>query len=161
MIKKFRLLRTLSNLFQTKTTELAENLHKEFDFDLVTTGSKIRRGIDTALQKDWVDHSKKKSILFIPTNKETIGKWLAKAVYEHRKGATVIGIIPVEMNKRWFHQYVQNVAAEVRYLKMPRFSFMGLSLLPENIAVVIYRLFKGFTSFTNADEQGKVTQHLN
>jgi hypothetical protein len=146
--------------------ELSVNLHREFEFDVVATGSgesdkSKNLPQEETIRKDWSAHSRKKSVLFIPTDLTEAGRWLAKAVYESRKGTTVIGILPVEVHKPWFHKYIQNVAAEVRFITVPKFKIFGYPLFPETIAVVIYRPFKGVTSFTTANLKGEVTGHLN
>jgi hypothetical protein len=158
---RLRLLTLLSSHFQKMALELSENLHKEFGFDVVATGNPSSFNQEETLRKDWTGHSRKKSVLFIPDDLKQSGRWLAKAVYESRKGTTVIGILPVEIHKPWFHKYIQNVAAEVRFISIPRFRVLGYPLFPETIAVVIYRPHKGITSFTIADAKGEVTGHLN
>lgn len=164
--QRLRLLSLLAPCFQKTTLELSENLHREFGFDVVATGfnssdKQHAASEEDTIRKDWSLHSTKKSVLFIPPDLKQIGRWLAKAVYESRKGTTVIGILPVEVNKGWFHKYIQNVAAEVRFINMPRFKVLGYPLFPETIAVVIYRPFKGTTSFTTANCKGEVNGHLN
>jgi hypothetical protein len=162
--RRARLLKILTSCFQKMTHELSQNLHGEFDFDVVATGANAPANPfseEQTFRKDWTAHSSKKSVLFIPADLKESGRWLAKAVYESRKGTTVIGILPVEIHKPWFHKYIQNVAAEVRFISMPRFTVLGYPLFPETIAVVIYRPFKGVTSFTTANTKGEVTGHLN
>jgi hypothetical protein len=150
--KRVRLLKLLTSCFHKMTLELSLNLHREFDFDVVATGSTASANPNSSQQK---------SVLFIPADLKESGRWLAKAVYESRKGTTVIGILPVEIHKPWFHKYIQNVAAEVRFISMPRFTVLGYPFFAETIAVVIYRPFKGGTSFTTANMKGEVTGHLN
>lgn len=162
MIKnRLRLLNVLTSHFQRMALELSENLHKEFGFDVLATGQPDTLKEEETIRKDWTGHSKEKSVLFIPSDLRQTGRWLAKAVYESRKGTTVIGILPVEIHKPWFHKYIQNVAAEVRFISIPRFRVLGYPLFPETIAVVVYRPFKGITSFTTANSRGEVTGHLN
>ena len=167
MLKEY-LLDILAAAVPGLALELSENLHREFNYDVVASPSeKIMQVLnpfekqDDALKKNWFEQSPKKSILFIAPPDERIGRWLAKAVYESRKGATVIGILPLRADKEWFHKYILGVAAEVRFVKLFKSSVLGIPIPCDPIAVVVFKHFKGTTRFTSARYNGEVTEHLN
>ncbi len=158
----------LSFVIPRLSSELSTNLQKEFKFDVVASPGERLSSLSTpfqkeddALKKNWFDNSEKKSILFIPPADERMGRWLAKAVYESRKGATVIGILPLRADREWFHKYIQNVAAEVRFIKASNGSWPDITFLGAPLAVVVFKEFKGTTRFTTAGFNGEVTEHLN
>lgn len=45
-----------------------------------------------------------------------IEKWVEKAYEEHRKGATVVLLIPSRTDTKWWHDYVM-LADEIRFVK--------------------------------------------
>ncbi len=47
----------------------------------------------------------------------TIGDWMAKAYETARAGRTVVTLVPVRSSSIWWHDYVLNSGAEVRYVK--------------------------------------------
>ncbi len=143
--------------------ELCVQLLNEFNFDVVASGAEKspHTSNPTALKLNWFDHSRKKAILFIPPPDEPIGQWLAKAIYESRKGATVIGLLPVRADKEYFHKYIQNIASEVRYIKDLPTPQRKNSRCSKPIAIVVFKEFKGTTRFTLAQSSGEITQFLN
>jgi len=165
---KERLFELLTTLVPRIATELACNLHREFNFDVVASGGlkfshllNVSHSEDKALKLNWFDNSAKKSILFIAPLDEPVDRWLAKAIYESRKGATVVGILPVSADKEYFHKYIQNIAAEVRFIRVLKSDILRRAVSKDPIAVVVFKEFKGSTKFTSARFNGEVTEHLN
>ena len=144
-------------------TSLCAALHREFHFDVLARGAdKTHRStLPGALNLNWFDNSEKKAILFIPPSKEAIGKWLAKAIYESRKGATVIGLIPVCLEKDYFHKYIQNIASEVRFIKTPKTLRKKYPCTSKTMALVVFKSFKGTTKFTSANYNAEIISFLN
>lgn len=46
-----------------------------------------------------------------------IGAWMEKAMIEHRKGKTVVMLVPSRTDTRWFHKYCLPNAKEIRFCK--------------------------------------------
>lgn len=47
-----------------------------------------------------------------------IGKWVAKAAHESKKGATVVMLLPARTDTRWFHDFIYNRdSVKIRFLK--------------------------------------------
>ena len=58
-----------------------------------------------------------------PPYGKAIGLWCKKAWEESRRGATVVGLLPVRTDSIWFHEFVWK-QAEIRFLK-GRLTFRG------------------------------------
>lgn len=52
-----------------------------------------------------------------PEYGRVIGKWVAKALAESRRGATVVCLLPARTDTRWWHDYVIDGGAEVRFIR--------------------------------------------
>jgi hypothetical protein len=68
-----------------------------------------------------------------------IRKWIAKGYAEHKKGKTVVFLIPSRTCSRWWHDYIMK-ASEIRFIK-GRLKFQGAKFnapFPSCVAV-----FKG------------------
>jgi phage N-6-adenine-methyltransferase len=76
-----------------------------------------------------------------PYGRGIIEKWCEKAAMEARRGALVVGLIPARTDTRWFHRWVVEEGAEVRFVK-GRLTFEG-SPQPAMFAslIVIWRPF--------------------
>lgn len=85
--------------------------------------------------------------------KMPIDPWLAKAVEESKKGLTVVGIIPANVQTRWWQAYVRQ-AYEVRFLTH-RVSFDAPAGVEQssnaghNVAVVVWKPLRqlGYIAF--------------
>lgn len=70
-----------------------------------------------------------------------IGKWIAKAYEESRRGALVVGLIPARTDTRYWHEFIEK-KAEVRFLRgRVKFEQPGMKPAPAPFpsAVVIWR----------------------
>jgi phage N-6-adenine-methyltransferase len=66
-----------------------------------------------------------------------IGKWMAKALSESRRGCTVVCLVPARVDTEWWHMYA--VHGEIRSLR-GRVRFVGAaSVAPFPSAIVIFR----------------------
>jgi phage N-6-adenine-methyltransferase len=119
-------------------------LNAEFDFDLdaaaTAENTKCLRYLDIqtdALKVNWAEHG---SIIFCnPPYGREIGKWFAKAREAQAAGALVVMLAPARTDTRWWHEHVQGIASEVRFVK-GRLKFGdGKQSAPFPSAVIIYR----------------------
>ena len=46
-----------------------------------------------------------------------IARWLARAVGEWQRGATVVALLPVRTDTAWFHDLVVGTGAEIRWIR--------------------------------------------
>lgn len=106
--------------------DLFAALDREFHFTLDAAASadnakcaKYYTIEDNALQQDWPG-----VVWLNPPYGRGIGDWIAKAVEESRKGATVVCLLPARTDTKWFHRYVKPNASEIRFLE-GRITFKG------------------------------------
>ena len=87
---------------------------------------------DDGLSKEW------NSICWMnPPYGREIGKWMAKALAESKRGVTVVALVPARTDTTWWHESVMP-AAEIRYVR-GRLRFGGSdSSAPFPSAVVVY-----------------------
>ena len=87
---------------------------------------------DDGLSREWGS-----STYCNPPYGKEIGKWIAKALEESRKGKTIVCLIPSRTDTRWWHDYVMK-AQEIRFLR-GRLKFSGHSnSAPSPSAIVIF-----------------------
>jgi phage N-6-adenine-methyltransferase len=120
--------------------ELFITLDAEFGFTLdpcatpenATCRRYFTRDID-GLAQDWSGE-----VVFMnPPYGHAIGKWIAKASNEARRGATVVCLVPARTDTRWWHDYC--LRGEVRFIR-GRLKFGGSrNSAPFPSAVVIFR----------------------
>jgi len=90
--------------------------------------------IEDGLEQDW---SNDRVFMNPPYGKE-IGRWLAKAYNEAKKGALVVCLIPSRTDTAYWHDYVMK-ANEIRYIR-GRLKFGdSLSPAPFPSAIVVFR----------------------
>lgn len=67
---------------------------------------------DDALCQDWTDE-----VIFLnpPYGKGITSQWLRKAYMESKKGATVVMIVPVRADAKWWHDYAMK--GEIRLFR--------------------------------------------
>ena len=103
---------------------LFDELNKEFGFDLDAAASKenakCKKFMSNSLLRDWYNPiSRKYRVLTVwlnpPYGKEIIC-FIEKAYKEHKKGATLVALLPARTDTRWFHDYIMG-KAEIRFLK--------------------------------------------
>jgi len=142
--------------------DLFKVLHKEWSFNLdaACKGDNVRREcphgwfIDRnldALDRDWLVHGASKPYiawLNPPYSRGKIGKFMAKAYLESTKGTVVVCLVRDDPSAKWYQNWVDGKATQVRRLKH-RVKFKGAkSAYPFPVCVVIY---------TPEKSSGKVT----
>lgn len=152
-------------LFSSATDEWAtpqeffDELNKEFGFrlDVCATRQNVKcpfgyyfdEGMD-GLTQEWARdsahifsmiHSPRSGFVSVwmnPPYGREIGKWVGKAYEESLKGATVVCLLPVRTDTKWWHSYVEG-KAEVRFIK-GRLKFGGAkNSAPFPSCIVIFR----------------------
>jgi len=117
-----------------------------FDLDAAATSDNAKcsryltradRGYLGALGLYWAEWGK--CIWCNPPYGRGIGQWFAKAREAQAAGATVVMLAHARTDTRWWHEHVQGVASEVRFVK-GRLKFGdGRQSAPFPSAVIIYR----------------------
>lgn len=136
----------MNNVHFTSTTDdwatpqdFYDKLDREFGFTLDPCASdnnhkcvKYYTEIDDGLVQDWDGE-----VVFMnPPYGRMIGYWMEKA---SKARATVVCLVPSRTDTRWWHDYVIETGAEVRFIK-GRLKFGGSKTsAPFPSAVVIYR----------------------
>ena len=94
-------------------------LNMEFGFTLDAAASKDNAKCkryytaeDDGLSKNWTDE-----VVWVnpPYGKGITAKWLAKAYRESKRGATVVMVVPVRADAKWWHDYAMK--GEVRLFR--------------------------------------------
>ena len=123
-------------------------LDAEFHFDLDAAASETNHKCAVYLSKSpivtynamsvrWAERGR--SIFCNPPYGRGIGQWFAKAREAQAAGATVVMLAHARTDTRWWHEHVQGVASEVRFIK-GRLKFGdGRQSAPFPSAVIIYR----------------------
>lgn len=74
-----------------------------------------------------------------PPYGRAVWRWVKKAYEESRKGATVVMLLPARTDTRWFHEWVYEHAAEIRFLR-GRLRFGGAkNSAPFPSMIVVFR----------------------
>lgn len=116
-----------------------DELNKEFNFTLDPCATsdnakcdKFYTKEDDGLEQDWSNE-----VVFMnPPYGREIGKWVEKASKEK---AIVVCLVPSRTDTRWWHDYVIEGGAEVRFIK-GRLKFGGATnSAPFPSAVVVFR----------------------
>ena len=69
---------------------------------------------DDGLAQSWKGHR----VWLNPPYSRSIGQWMKEAYEETRDGKTmVIALVPARVDTRWYHDYIQGKAAEVKFLR--------------------------------------------
>ena len=102
--------------------EIVEPLKKEFgiEFDICASKENNKSLLyfnkkDDCLTKDW---SKINGNIWMnpPWGKE-MQKFVRKALEESKKGKTIVCLLPVRSNTKWWHETIIDTKAEVRFLR--------------------------------------------
>ena len=115
-----------NNEFKSKSEEYATPLDivnpliKEFDLqlDVCATKENAKCGSfftkeDDALKQDWLFN-----FWMNPPFGRNLGKWVEKAYTESKKHEVIgVLILPVRSNTNWWHKYIIDTKAEVRFLR--------------------------------------------
>lgn len=114
-----------NNAFKSKSEEyetpkeIFEPLQKEFDLQLDVCATKKNHKLkiyftkeDDSLTKNW-----DKNFWMNPPFCRNLKKWIQKAYEESQKGVTGVLILPIRSNTLWWHKYIIDTKAEVRFLK--------------------------------------------
>jgi len=92
-----------------------------------------------ALIIDWAKDAGGGNVFMNPPYGKEIGSFMAKAVEQSKQGCTVVCLVPARTDTRWFHNYVFNENASIRFLK-GRLKFSdGPNSAPFPSAVVILK----------------------
>jgi site-specific DNA-methyltransferase (adenine-specific) len=95
-------------------------LNDEFHFTLdpcaVKKNAKCKKYFtqkEDGLKQDWTNE-----IVFVnPPYCRNTSKWVTKAYNESLKGATVVLLLSAATGRKWFHNFVFNYAAQIRWIK--------------------------------------------
>lgn len=133
-------------LFSSKETVLEtpqdffDKLDKEFHFDIDVAAlpenakcHSFYTPADDGLNQPWTGN-----VWCNPPYGRGIGNWVKKASESAREGATVVMLIPVRTDTKWFHNYIYG-KAEIRFVPV-RLKFGGSkNYAPFPSMVVIFR----------------------
>ncbi|WP_053040162.1 DNA N-6-adenine-methyltransferase [Staphylococcus haemolyticus] len=134
-------------LFSSETNEWAtpqalfDKLDKEFNFTLDPCSThenhKCKKYFtieDDGLKQDWSN-----DIVFMnPPYSREIKFWMEKAYSESLKGAIVVCLIPARTDTKYWHDWIFNKAAEIRFIK-GRVKFGdGTGSAPFPSALIVY-----------------------
>lgn len=149
---------TLSDaLFTTGNVEwetpagLYAPLHAEFDFVLDAAATIGNRKCEEYLGPDHSDPARRDALVVPwhvwsgprrvvwcnPPYGRDVGQWVEKAVIESCMGATVVMLLPVRTDTRWWFRYALD-ADEIRFLR-GRLRFNAAGSAPFPSAVLIFR----------------------
>ena len=107
-------------------------LDAEFHFDFDPCPDTPKSWDDNGLAKEWGTST------FCNPPFAEIGRWVAKAFAEHKKGKTVVLLIPSRTDTKWWHAYCMK-ASEIRFVQ-GRLNFDdGVGRAPFPSAIVIFR----------------------
>ena len=137
------------NSFKSKSVEystpieIVEPLVKEFNLKLDVCASKENHKCERyynkeedSLNREW---SMKGNCWMNPPWSRELKKWVIKAYEESQKGSTIVCLLPVRTNTLWWHKYIIDTGAEVRFLK-GEIKFNGMERgLWMPCAIVIFR----------------------
>jgi site-specific DNA-methyltransferase (adenine-specific) len=120
-------------------------LEREFSFSLDPCATVFNAKCSTfftkkqnGLTQDWSQHC----VFMNPPYGKEISRWMSKARAEAERGAVVACLVHARTDTRWWHEHVEGVADEVRFLKgRVKFRKPGklLSSAPFPSAIVVYR----------------------
>lgn len=113
-------------MFSSKNTvmetpkEFFDLLNREFNFTLdvcaLPKNAKCKRYFtpdDNGLLQSWGERC-----FCSPPYGREISQWVCKASDESKSGTTVVMLLPVRTDTRWFYEYIyQNPGVEVRFVK--------------------------------------------
>lgn len=98
--------------------ELFDQLDAEFHFDVdvceTDENAKCKKYYttqDDGLSKSWVG-----TVWCNPPYGRAIGQWIRKAFVEAANGSTVVMLLPVRTDTKWFHEYIYG-RAEIRFIR--------------------------------------------
>jgi phage N-6-adenine-methyltransferase len=135
----------LQPLFSSVRTEwetppaLFQRLDQEFSFTLDVCATRANRKCPTyfAARQDGLRQRWSGRCWMNPPYGRSIGRWIAKAVQESRRSATVVCLLPARTDTVWWHNGVMR-ACEIRLIK-GRLTFVGApSPAPFPSAIAIF-----------------------
>lgn len=99
--------------------EIFEPLQKEFDLQLDVCATKENTKCDLFFTKEEDGLTKEwdRSFWMNPPFGRNLKKWVQKAYEESQKGVIGVLLLPVRSNTIWWHKYIIDTKAEVRFLK--------------------------------------------
>jgi len=127
-----------------------DTINVEFRFDLDAAASPENRktpryfafncrggSVADAFGCRWASHGNR--IFCNPPYGREIGKWFAKAREAQADGALVVMLAHAGTDTQWWHEHVQGIASEVRFVKGRLRFGDGKQSAPFPSAVIIYR----------------------
>ena len=123
-----------------------DKLNAEFHFSLDACATSENTKVphcfidpdEDALLTPWFGRTAGNRIWCNPPYGRSIGKWFAKARAEAAQGGVVVMLAHARTDTRWWHEHVQGIATEVRFIK-GRLKFGGSkNSAPFPSAVIIY-----------------------
>lgn len=137
-------------LFSSKTSEwetpqrLFDTLAILYDFGLDAAASKTNAKCSTyitkeqnALNKNWCELSRGKDVWLNPPYGRGIIQWVQKAYEESQRGCTVVCLLPVRTDTKWFHEWCFN-KGEIIFIR-GRLKFGGaVNTAPFPSMIVVY-----------------------
>lgn len=116
-------------------------LHREFDFTVDVCANEVNACLpryfseeDNGLIQPWEGER----CYMNPPYGQDIPKWIAKAYWSAKNGATVVCLLPSRTDTGWWHDYVMR-AEEVRFIR-GRLKFEGAQYVsPFPCLVVVFR----------------------
>ena len=111
---------------------LYRKLNKEFDFDFDPCPDGDPRLLPDGLDIEWGQSN------FCNPPYNQIRNWVEKGYKEHKKGKTVVFLIPSRTCTKWWHDYIMK-ANEIRFIK-GRLKFEGAKYnAPFPSCIVVFR----------------------
>lgn len=126
-----------------------DKLNAEFHFDLDAAATRenakcpvfIDKAVDALADAKWTAWGHR--IFCNPPYGCDIGRWFAKAREAQADGALVVMLAHARTDTRWWHEHVQGVASEVRFVKGRLRFGDGKQSAPFPSAVIVYRPKEG------------------
>ena len=94
-------------------------LQKEFDLklDVCATKENAKCKLFFTKEEDALSREWNENFWMNPPFGRNLKKWVQKAYEETKKGVTGVMLLPVRSNTLWWHKYIIDTKAEVRFLK--------------------------------------------
>ncbi len=98
--------------------DLFDSLDREFHFtlDAAATYQNAKCAEYYNKQSDGLVQPWDGTVWVNPPYGRSVGKWVAKAYHEWKKGSTVVMLLAARTDTRWFHNFIYN-KAEIRFLQ--------------------------------------------
>lgn len=113
------------NIFKSKSEEYETPLHifkplqEEFDLklDVCATKENTKCKLFFTKEENALNYEWNQNFWMNPPFGRNLKKWVQKAYEESQKGVIGVLILPVRCNTNWWHKYIIDTKAEVRFLR--------------------------------------------